>query len=166
MSGFRELSESECRARLVECQTGRVAITAPDGPHVIPVNYALVDECVVFRTGRSTVLGTYAPGATIAFEVEHTDDVTRSGWSVVARGPASLVVDVEQLEHIRRIWEPSPWAGGDRPLHLVLSVRELSGRVVGDELVAHRRAGNFGSPVPSGFVFDSDVAAQGPEGAS
>jgi len=130
---FRQLSESECRAHLVECATGRVAVSTPTGPHIIPVSYTLVDESVVFRTGRSTLLATHAPGATIAFEVEHTNESHRSGWSVVARGPAALVLDVHQVARIRRVWEPEPWADGDRNLYIRLVVQDLTGRAVGDQ---------------------------------
>lgn len=134
MGASRVLGESECRALLADCQTGRVAVVAPDGPHIIPVNYALVDESIVFRTAPFTLLATLAPQHTVAFEVERTDDVTRSGWSVLARGQAVVIHDHREIEHIRRVWEPVPWADGRRHLHLRVSYRDLTGRMIGDPL--------------------------------
>lgn len=132
MAELHTLSESECRALLADAQTGRVAVVAPDGPHIIPVNYALVDESLIFRTGRSTLLATCAGDAMIAFEVDRTDDVRRVGWSVVARGRAAIVHDSRELAHISRTWEPVPWAAGDRPVHVRLAYSELTGRSVGE----------------------------------
>jgi uncharacterized protein len=50
---------------------------------------------------------------------------------VVARGRADVVLDQDQLRHIRQIWPPDPWADGPRNLHLRLSWSELTGRSLG-----------------------------------
>lgn len=125
------LSEAECRGLLADASTGRVAVVAPDGPHIVPVSYALVDESIVLRTNPYTVLARHADGAAVAFEVDHTDAVRRTGWSVVARGVASYVYDAAELAHIARVWEPVPWASGERNLHIRVRIAELSGRSVG-----------------------------------
>lgn len=130
MAELHVLSEAECRGLLADHQTGRVAVVAPDGPHIIPVSYSLVDESIIFRTSPFTLLATYANNATVAFEVDHTDDVSRTGWSVVARGRAAAVYDSRELAHISRVWEPTPWASGERNLHLRLSYTQLTGRSV------------------------------------
>lgn len=132
MGVLHDLSEHECRAHLVDRQVGRAAVVAPDGPHIIPVNYAVVDEAIVFRTSPFSLLATYGRDAVIAFEIDHFDEVSRQGWSVLARGRTDAVLDSRQIDHIRRIWEPTPWAGGIRNLFLRLTIRELSGRRVGD----------------------------------
>ncbi|MCX6395785.1 MAG: pyridoxamine 5'-phosphate oxidase family protein [Propionibacteriales bacterium] len=128
MGELHTLSEAQCRGLLTDASTGRVAVVAPDGPHIVPVNFALVDESLVFRTSPFTLLASYAEVGTIAFEVDHTDATTRTGWSVVARGRATVVRDSAELAHIRRVWEPMPWAAGERNLHLRLKYTELSGR--------------------------------------
>ncbi|MGO4257403.1 pyridoxamine 5'-phosphate oxidase family protein [Marmoricola sp. RAF53] len=127
-----ELSPSECRALLADRSVGRVAVVAPDGPHVVPVNFALVDEAVVFRTHPTTVLATYGRDAAVAFEVDELHDRSRTGWSVQVRGRTSVVVDSRLIAHIRRIWDPAPWADGTRNLYLRLEVAQLSGRQVGE----------------------------------
>lgn len=141
MGALHDLSQSECRALLAERQAGRAAVVAPDGPHIIPVNYALVDEAVVFRTSPFTLLATHGREATIAFEVDHLDEVTRTGWSVVARGRTEVVFDSQQIEQIRRIWEPAPWADGARNLYIRLTINELSGRRIGDQPAVTARLG-------------------------
>ena len=110
---------------------GRMAVTAPDGPHVVPVNYAVVDDAVVVRTEPGSILGTHAPGGIAAFEVDHVDYETHHGWSVVVRGTVETVVDPVVLRRIATTWSPRPWASGARPLHLRLVWHEIHGRRIG-----------------------------------
>ena len=110
---------------------GRLAVAAPDGPHVIPVNYAVVDDAVIVRTEPEGVLGTHAPEAVVAFEIDHVDHETHRGWSVVVRGTAEIVTDPVVLRRIGMSWAPRPWAAGARPLHLRLAWREIHGRRLG-----------------------------------
>lgn len=110
---------------------GRMAVVAPDGPHVVPVNYAVVDDAVVVRTEPGSVLGTNAPGEVAAFEVDQVDYETHRGWSVVVRGVVEQVVDPVVLRRISATWSPRPWASGGRPLHLRLVWHEIHGRRIG-----------------------------------
>ena len=131
MGDLRELSPSECRARLGEYQVGRVAVVAPDGPHIIPVNYAVVGEAVVFRTSPFSLVATHGQAATVAFEVDHFDPITKTGWSVLVRGRTEPVFDSLEIAQIRRTWDPVPWADGSRNLYIRLSVADMTGRRVG-----------------------------------
>ncbi|HET9301764.1 MAG TPA: pyridoxamine 5'-phosphate oxidase family protein [Propionibacteriaceae bacterium] len=47
---FRELPSNECERRLGQHTIGRVAWNAPDGPQLLPVNYAYYNKTIVFRT--------------------------------------------------------------------------------------------------------------------
>lgn len=131
MAELRELSYAECRALLVRQQTGRVAVSTPDGPHIVPLNYSVVDEAIVFRTTPFSVLATYGRNSKLAFEVDHFRDEKQLGWSVVVRGRADVVTDPVELEHIRKVWPPYPWADGSRNLHFRLPWQELTGRSLG-----------------------------------
>jgi len=133
MAELRELSYAECRALLVRQRAGRVAVSTPDGPHIIPLNYSVVDESIVFRTTPFSVLATYGRNAKLAFEVDHFQDEQQLGWSVVARGRADVVADAEELSRIRKICAPLPWADGPRNLYFRLDWKELSGRSLGRE---------------------------------
>jgi len=131
MAELRELSYAECRALLVRQQAGRIAVSTPDGPHIIPLNYSVVDESIVFRTTPFSVLATYGRNAKLAFEVDHFRDEQQLGWSVVVRGRADVVTDPQELAHIRQICPPFPWAEGSRNLHFRLPFQELTGRTLG-----------------------------------
>jgi uncharacterized protein len=131
MAEVRELSYAECRTLLMREQTGRVAVSTPDGPHIVPINYSIVDESIVFRTTPFSILATYGRNAKLAFEIDSFRDSRRIGWSVVARGRAGAVLEPEELAHIRKVWPPEPWADGPRQLHFRLTWAELTGRSLG-----------------------------------
>lgn len=126
------MSYAECRALLVRQLAGRVAVATPDGPHIIPVNYTVVDESIVFRTTPFSLLASYGRNATLAFEIDQVDDEQGLGWSVVARGRADVVSDPDELTRIRKVSAPVPWADGARNVFFKLPWRQLTGRALGN----------------------------------
>jgi nitroimidazol reductase NimA-like FMN-containing flavoprotein (pyridoxamine 5'-phosphate oxidase superfamily) len=126
-----EMSPAECRELLGAGLVGRVAVCTPLGPHIVPVNYGIVDDCVVLRTSPYSVLGSHARGAILALEVDNFDYERQRGWSVVARGRAEAVIAAEDVEHLKRVWEPNAWASGQRNLYLRVRWTELTGRRLG-----------------------------------
>ena len=126
-----DLSTEECRELLGAGLVGRVAVCTPVGPHIVPVNYAVVDDAVVIRTSPYSVLGGHARGATLAVEVDDLDYERQRGWSVVARGRAEAVTGSTELQRIREVWDPHAWAAGQRNLYLRLRWSELTGRRLG-----------------------------------
>jgi nitroimidazol reductase NimA-like FMN-containing flavoprotein (pyridoxamine 5'-phosphate oxidase superfamily) len=131
MPDSRELSHAECERLLRAGVAGRVALAAPNGPHIVPVNYSVVDDAVVVRTSPYSLLGTYGRDTTLAFEVDQFDYENQRGWSVVARGRSEIVQDADELDHIREVWPPRPWATGIRSLFVRLRWSELTGRALG-----------------------------------
>lgn len=128
MSGLSEITATECVDLLAGRTVGRAAICTPTGPHVVPVNYTVDGDSIVFRTTPYSVLGTYAWAGDIAFEVDDLDVDNHSGWSVVAHGRGEMVEDLEDIEEVRWAHDPKPWAEGARPLYVRLRWREVTGR--------------------------------------
>ncbi len=130
MSHSRVLSRSECVERLAGGQVGRVAVCTPRGPRVVPVNYGLDEDSIVFRTTPFSVVGTHGWDRRLAFEVDHVEPEEERGWSVVATGLGVLVEDDSELENIRRSGDPTPWADGERMLYIRLRWDDLTGREI------------------------------------
>jgi nitroimidazol reductase NimA-like FMN-containing flavoprotein (pyridoxamine 5'-phosphate oxidase superfamily) len=126
-----ELSNEECESLLRAGVAGRIAVSTPDGPHIIPVNYSVVDSAIVVRTSPYSVLGTHGRNTVLAFEIDHFDHEQQHGWSVAARGRSEVVTDTDELEHIRATWAPRPWASGARNLYLRIRWNEVTGRRLG-----------------------------------
>ncbi|GAB2743466.1 hypothetical protein GCM10027273_22650 [Nocardioides pakistanensis] len=131
MGTLQEMSQEECVELLAAGLVGRAAICTPDGPYVVPVNYSVHADTIVFRTTPYSVLGTYGWAGDVAFEIDEVDRERHEGWSVVARGRAEMVEDVEEIEEIRWAHDPKPWADGARPLYVRLRWREITGRRIG-----------------------------------
>jgi uncharacterized protein len=125
----QELGIDECRRLIEDGGVGRVAFRSGSGQHIVPVNFQLDRDSIVFRTTPYSELGRLTPGSEAAFEVDELDVGNKSGWSVVAKGPLEKVPDNFETAAIRFFGkDPTPWAGRARRLYLRLAWRELTGR--------------------------------------
>ena len=87
------LTRRECEALLRSRDTGRIAVSTPQGPHIVPVGYRVLDTergpAVVARIGAYSVLGTYGGGAMLAFEVDGLQETSGAAKCSAARPEAS-----------------------------------------------------------------------------
>ena len=122
------LPVEDCQRLLRAGTVGRVAVSTPNGPHIVPVNYIVSGDTVIFRTSPYSVLGSHARNSLLAFEVDHLDPGQDNSWSVVARGRCEFIDDPCELDAADDSSRPSAWAAGSRNLFLRLPLTELSGR--------------------------------------
>ena len=115
----RLLDRDECLGLLAIATVGRVALSANALPTVLPVSFRLVDDRIVFHSGRS------APKNVIAFQVDDIDPRSHQGWSVVVTGVAHEVTDPAELAVMHAIVTPH-WAAGDGAL-VALSLELVTG---------------------------------------
>ncbi|QFG19994.1 pyridoxamine 5'-phosphate oxidase family protein [Actinomadura sp. WMMB 499] len=127
---LEELDRAECLRLIAPGGIGRVAYDDGEGPTVVPVNYVVDGESVIFRTSESARLNrsllALVPSGQVraAFEIDRFDPVTREGWSVLLRGGAHALSDEERESAIR----VEPWAPGERGAWFCLAATEISGR--------------------------------------
>jgi nitroimidazol reductase NimA-like FMN-containing flavoprotein (pyridoxamine 5'-phosphate oxidase superfamily) len=127
-----ELDYTTCLSLLRQEEVGRVAVCTSDGPRIVPVNYAVVDDdALVFRTTPYSALGTHADGGQLALEIDQIDAEQKSGWSVVAAGTGAFLDDPHDARRVHTFREPGPWAGGQRWLYVTLQWSQLTGRAIG-----------------------------------
>lgn len=131
MRDTHDLSRDECVRLLSAGIAGRVAVTTPTGPHIVPINYAVMHESILLRTTPYSLLGTYGRDTMLCFEIDQFDYVQQRGWSVLVRGRADIVDDADELEEIATRWPSRPWATGQRNLVLRIPWSEVSGRQLG-----------------------------------
>jgi len=127
---FHTLTAGACLDRLEHVTIGRVGWSSRKGPQILPVTFLLHDAKVVFRTDSRGPLASLQGGEPVVFEVDEFDPNTRCGWSVVVRGRA---YSDQRSPHAAQLWreaDPVPWAGGQRPLFISITLDELSGRSV------------------------------------
>jgi uncharacterized protein len=126
---FEELSQAECVELLGAKRVGRVAMCGTDGPLVFPVNYAIHHDRILFRTAANTQMANVLQDARAAFEVDEIDDFLQCGWSVLATGRASHVIDPGGIM-VDDMDEPEPWANGLRTLLIRITPEKITGRRV------------------------------------
>lgn len=125
--GLELLEESECLDLLARAAVGRVAVTVGALPAIFPVNFALFEDAVVFRTGDGTKLAAATNQAVVAFEADDWDPMEHTGWSVLALGRVSVVDDPDEVGRLRRL-PLAPWAGGTREHFVRMPIEFISGR--------------------------------------
>jgi nitroimidazol reductase NimA-like FMN-containing flavoprotein (pyridoxamine 5'-phosphate oxidase superfamily) len=106
---FEELDRQDCLELLREECVGRVALTARALPIVLPVNFAVLDGDIVWRSAQGTKLNDASTGFVVAFEVDHYEPDHKRGWSVMIQGLAHVITDSDQLDRAKQL-PLEPWA--------------------------------------------------------
>jgi nitroimidazol reductase NimA-like FMN-containing flavoprotein (pyridoxamine 5'-phosphate oxidase superfamily) len=96
-NGMEVLGRDECLRLIAEAPVGRVAMVVGGVPVVLPVNFALLQGDVVFRTGTGTKLVAAVERSALTLEVDSIDVDTRTGWSVLVTGGASEITRPDEL---------------------------------------------------------------------
>ena len=122
------MRREDCLRRLSRGGVGRVAVTIGALPAIFPINYALLDDDVVFRTTPGTKLSSASRHAVVAFEVDEVDQLYHEGWSVMVVGRSEEITDPEDLARAGRL-PLARWARTGGPESFVRIRSELiSGR--------------------------------------
>jgi uncharacterized protein len=124
---LRRLPEQECRALLATSEIGRVGVSVRALPAIFPVRFTVMDDHVVFRTARETLLAKVVSDAIVAFEADAIDSQQRRGWSVLVVGRAELLHDHATLDHVRSLSLP-PWTSSSDDSVVRISTDRISGR--------------------------------------
>ena len=106
---------------------GRLGFVVDGRPIILPVNYIVDADSVVFCTASGTKLNTIRGGANVAFEVDDSVPLHHSGWSVLVQGHADLVTDPADVARLQR-GPLRPWAKGARANWVRIGLDEVSGR--------------------------------------
>ena len=126
---LQPLDRSQCLAHLAEGVVGRLAVIDGATPTILPVNYQLDGESILFRTDPGLKLSA-GPRSPVSFEIDEIDRATRTGWSVLVAG------HLEEVTRYDRTWQRAtslpvdPWAGGAKEHWMRLVPTRITGRVV------------------------------------
>ena len=125
-----ELSSEDCQRLLRAGTAGRVAVSSPEGPHIVPVNYAVSatrSSSAPRRTACSALTRATAcwPSRSTS---STTTGSTAGAWS---RAVAARSSTTRSSSTLRTRDAPRAWASGARDLYLRLPLTELTGRKLG-----------------------------------
>ena len=99
-AGSEILPFDECLQLLASVPVGRVGFVADGEVVVLPVNHVVDGQDVIFRTAYGSKVAAAGGQDRTAFEADHYNEQTRSGWSVLVNGRAEVVdaeADIQRL---------------------------------------------------------------------
>jgi nitroimidazol reductase NimA-like FMN-containing flavoprotein (pyridoxamine 5'-phosphate oxidase superfamily) len=121
------LTERECRDLLRQAAVGRLGLSADSLPVILPVNFVVDGESVVFRTGAGLKLSAATAGDVACLEVDDIDAIGHGGWSVLVTGRLREITDPDELEAAQEL-PLAPWWHRVDQRYVRLSMDLLSGR--------------------------------------
>jgi|ERR671911_717749 nitroimidazol reductase NimA-like FMN-containing flavoprotein (pyridoxamine 5'-phosphate oxidase superfamily) len=126
MAAIVELDADECRALLSEHNFGRVGFVSDDVPVILPVNYVLDGNTIVFRTDPGLKLAE-VPMRHVAFEIDAANGSDM--WSVLIQGFAREITDAlgTRYESYRELAIPVQ-APGNKDYWVAVEIERISGR--------------------------------------
>lgn len=121
---FAELTEDECWDMLRSCELGRLAFHLAEEVHITPVNYAVDDGTLLFRTAEGSKLLALVMNSDVAFEIDGVEGETAT--SVILRGRAELLD--EHRAHRADDLPLRPWVESHKYNVVEITPTQISGR--------------------------------------
>ena len=104
---------------------GRLVTSFGGQLEIFPVNFAVQDGTVLFRTAEGTKLFTTVMNEKVIFEAD--DHTASEGWSVIVRGTARMLnnsEDIHEAEQAGLI----PWVATEKLRYVRITPTEISAR--------------------------------------
>ena len=141
-NGLEILSPQQCMDRLDRSVIGRVVYTENALPTALPVNFALLDGDIVFRTATGSKLAAALARAVVAFQADDIDPAFETGWSVLVQGSANILTRPDDLARAHAL-ALEPWAPGERWHFVRIHSEVVSGRRLIPRIPLATRAGAY-----------------------
>lgn len=109
--GLEVLSLAQCLALLRSRPIGRLSYIDAGEPTVVPVNYLVDGSNVVMRSLSGAKLDAAIVGAPVAFQIDDYDESRGTGWSVLVKGTADLLDDIDDIRRLSA--DLDSWAVAD-----------------------------------------------------
>jgi uncharacterized protein len=114
-AGLEILHLGDCFTLLKSVPVGRIGFVAGGEVVILPVNFLVDGQDVVFATAPGSKLAAVEAGQYVGFEADSYDPATRAGWSVVVNGMAELVESDKEAARLTAFgmtpWGPEPVTG-------------------------------------------------------
>jgi nitroimidazol reductase NimA-like FMN-containing flavoprotein (pyridoxamine 5'-phosphate oxidase superfamily) len=107
---LEELPRDEAIELLSSVSMGRIGFTTGGLPTIRPVNHVVDGDDIVIRTHLESTMSA-CDGAVVAYETDRLDRRTRTGWSVIVTGVASVMdnpLEIDRFENLVHPWIDQP----------------------------------------------------------
>ncbi len=119
------LSLAECWGLLGSLTLGRLVTSVGGNPDIFPVNYAVQNRTVLFRTAQGTKLVSAAINHQVLFEAD--DHGLSEGWSVIVKGIARMLRTDEEIAVAEQA-QVLPWTATPKQHYVRILPVRVTGR--------------------------------------
>ena len=126
-AGLEILHLGDCFGLLGSVPVGRIGFLAGGEVVILPVNFLVDGQDVVFRTAAGSKLSSIEVGHYVGFEADAYDPVTESGWSVLVSGLAEIVEDDAEAARLDAR-DLRSWGHPGEPVWVRIRPSSVSGR--------------------------------------
>lgn len=124
--GITMLDRETCWQLLAGEEVGRLAVSVGRHPDIFPLNFAVSDESIVFRTAEGTKLASLVIGPEVAFEVDGLSADRSEAWSVIVKGTAAEVDVFDVLDD--NAFPVFPWSATPKSRFVRITPESIEGR--------------------------------------
>lgn len=121
------LDIQQCWELLASVEVGRLAVSAAGDIDIFPLNFAIDDGAILFRSAEGTKLVEVVLAGRVAFEVDGYEPAHGRAWSVVAKGSAELLDRFSEIHHAQDL-PLFPWNASPKERFVRIVPDRLSGR--------------------------------------
>lgn len=119
------LSVSESWDLLARVALGRFVTSVAGEPEIFPVNFAVQNRTVLFRTAEGTKLVSAVTNSRVLFEAD--DHNPAEGWSVIVKGAARVLRIDEEIQQAEQA-PLLPWTTWLKPNYVRILPVSITGR--------------------------------------
>jgi nitroimidazol reductase NimA-like FMN-containing flavoprotein (pyridoxamine 5'-phosphate oxidase superfamily) len=130
-AGLEILHLGDCFWLLGSVPVGRLGFQAGGEVIILPVNFLVDGQDVVFRTGAGSKLSSIEVGRYVGFEADAYDPAAETGWSVLVSGLAEIIEDEADVARLDALGLRSWGGSAAEPVELVwvrIRPSSISGR--------------------------------------
>jgi nitroimidazol reductase NimA-like FMN-containing flavoprotein (pyridoxamine 5'-phosphate oxidase superfamily) len=127
-AGLEILHLGDCFRLLESAPVGRIGFLAGGEVVILPVNFLLDGQDVVFRTGVGSKLSSVEVGHYVGFEADSYDAATRTGWSILVNGLAEVVESDAECARLDALGHTSWGGAADNRAWVRIRPSSISGR--------------------------------------
>jgi uncharacterized protein len=121
------LGVDECWRLLAATPVGRVGVIVNSGPEIYPVNHAVDERSIVFRTDPGSKLAGMDRSPAVCYQIDGIDSAAETGWSVLVKGRAIELVDTVDLRRVAAL-RLRMWSIGEKEHWIRVEPAEVTGR--------------------------------------
>jgi nitroimidazol reductase NimA-like FMN-containing flavoprotein (pyridoxamine 5'-phosphate oxidase superfamily) len=131
--GVTVLDEDTCWKLLASVEVGRLAVAVDGQPDIFPLNFAIDEHGLVFRTAEGTKLFALFIDSAVAFEADGFDPDSGNAWSVVIKGVAREIAMQDKVDTAYPVF---PWSAWPKARFVRIDAHQVTGRQF--HVVQHR----------------------------